>query len=188
MTPTTYLGRVLEILNNLEGKNIETKYFSQDKTLLIYEVPLREIIVGFYDKLKSQTQGFASMSYEILGYRPTDLVKLEILIAGKKEEALSQIVPQEKAFELGKKLVKKLKEILPSQLFSVALQAAVSGKIIARETMKARGRDVVAPLYGGDYTRKRKLLEKQKKGKKELKERGRIRIPSEVFLEMHKSR
>ncbi|PIP25043.1 MAG: elongation factor 4 [Candidatus Nealsonbacteria bacterium CG23_combo_of_CG06-09_8_20_14_all_36_12] len=188
MTPTTYLGRVLEILNNLEGKNIETKYFSQDKTLLIYEVPLREIIVGFYDKLKSQTQGFASMSYEILGYRPTDLVKLEILIAGKKEEALSQIVPQEKAFELGKKLVKKLKEILPSQLFSVALQAAVSGKIIARETMKARGRDVVAPLYGGDYTRKRKLLEKQKKGKKELKERGRIRIPSEVFLEMLKSR
>ena len=188
MTPTTYLGRVLEILNNLEGKNIETKYFSQDKTLLIYEVPLREIIVGFYDKLKSQTQGFASMSYEILGYRPTDLVKLEILIAGKKEEALSQIVPQEKAFELGKKLVKKLKEILPSQLFSVALQAAVSGKIIARETMKARGRDVVAPLYGGDYTRKRKLLEKQKRGKKELKERGRIRIPSEVFLEMLKSR
>ncbi|PIR72911.1 MAG: elongation factor 4 [Candidatus Nealsonbacteria bacterium CG10_big_fil_rev_8_21_14_0_10_36_23] len=188
MTPTTYLGRVLEILNNLEGKNIETKYFSQDKTLLIYEVPLREIIVGFYDKLKSQTQGFASMSYEILGYRPTDLVKLEILIAGKKEEALSQIVPQEKAFELGKKLVKKLKEILPSQLFSVALQAAVSGKIIARETMKARGRDVVAPLYGGDYTRKRKLLEKQKKGKKELKKRGRIRIPSEVFLEMLKSR
>jgi len=188
MTPTTYLGRVLEILNNLEGKNIETKYFSQDKTLLIYEVPLREIIVGFYDKLKSQTQGFASMSYEILGYRPTDLVKLEILIAGKKEEALSQIVPQEKAFELGKKLVKKLKEILPSQLFSVALQAAVSGKIIARETMKARGRDVVAPLYGGDYTRKRKLLEKQKKGKKELKKGGRIRIPPEVFLEMLKSR
>jgi GTP-binding protein LepA len=186
MTPTAFLGRVLGILDNLQGKPIQTQYFSQDKTILIYEIPLREIIVGFYDKLKGQTQGFASMNYEILGYRPANLMKLEILIAGKKEEVFSKIVPEETAYESGKNLVKKLKETLPAQLFSVAIQAAIRGKIIARETIKARGRDVIAPLYGGDYTRKRKLLEKQKKGKKELKEKGEVHIPPKVFLEIMK--
>jgi len=186
LTLTNFLGRVLEILESLEGKYLEKKYFGQDRVLLIYEVPLKEIITGFFDKLKSQTQGFASMNYQILGYKKGDLVKLEILIAGKKEEAFSKIVPKNRAFEEGKRMVKKLKEILPSQLFSVAIQAAISGKIIARETIRARGRDVIAPLYGGDYTRKRKLLEKQKKGKKRLKEIGQIRIPQNVFLEMFK--
>ena len=187
MTPTSYLGEVSDLLKSSEGNLIETKYFTSDKLLLIYEIPLREIIIGFYDKLKGQTQGFASMNYEVLGYRLADLVKLEILIAGKQEEAFSKIVPKASAFKEGKRIVEKLKEILPSQLFSVSLQAAVSGKIIARETMKANRRDVIAPLYGGDYTRKRKLLEKQKKGKKELKEKGRIRIPPRVFLEMLRS-
>jgi len=186
MTPTSYLGEVSDLLKSSEGNLIETKYFTSDKLLLIYEVPLRKIIIGFYDDLKSRTQGFASMNYKILGYRPGDLVQLEILIAGKREEAFSKIVPKASAFKEGKRIVEKLKEVLPSQLFSVSLQAAVSGKIIARETMKAKGRDVTAPLYGGDYTRKRKLLEKQKKGKKELKEKGRIRIPPRVFLEMFK--
>ena len=200
MTPTSYLGEVSDLLKSSEGNLIETKYFTSDKLLLIYEIPLREIIIGFYDKLKGQTQGFASMNCEVLGYRPADFVKLEILIAGKQEEAFSKIVPKASAFKEGKRIVEKLKEILPSQLFSVSLQArlsfssknfggqaAVSGKIIARETMKANRRDVIAPLYGGDYTRKRKLLEKQKKGKKELKEKGRIRIPPRVFLEMLRS-
>ncbi len=187
MTPTSYLGEVSDLLKSSEGNLIETKYFTSDKLLLIYEVPLRKIIIGFYDDLKSRTQGFASMNYEILGYRPGDLVQLEILIAGKREEAFSKIVPKASAFKEGKRIVEKLKEVLPSQLFSVSLQAAVSGKIIARETMRAKGRDVTAPLYGGDYTRKRKLLEKQKKGKKELKEKGRIRIPPRVFLEMFRS-
>ncbi|MBZ9571803.1 translation elongation factor 4 [Patescibacteria group bacterium] len=187
ITPSGYLGRVLEIVEKLEGNYIEKKYFSQDRLLLIYEVPLREIIVGFYDQLKGQSQGFASMNYEILGYRPADLIKLEILIAGKKEEVFSKIVPKNRTLEEGKKIVKKLKEILPSQLFSVALQAAVGGKIIARETIKARRKDVTAPLYGGDYTRKRKLLEKQKKGKKKLKEIGGVRIPTKVFLEIFKA-
>ncbi len=187
MTPTSYLGEVSDLLKSSEGNLIETKYFTSDKLLLIYEIPLREIIIGFYDKLKGRTQGFASMNYEVLGYRLADLVKLEILIAGKQEEAFSKIVPKASAFKEGKRIVEKLKEILPSQLFSVSLQAAVSGKIIARETMKANRRDVIAPLYGGDYTRKRKLLEKQKKGKKELKEKGRIRIPPRVFLEMLRS-
>jgi len=195
ITPQNFLGRVLEILKGTEGKSIETRYFGLNKVLLIYEVPLREIIVGFYDNLKGQTQGFASMNYEFLdsnppttqqglGYRPADLVKLEILIAGGREEAFSKIAPRTKAYQEGKRMVEKLKKILPSQLFSVPLQAVVSGKIIARETIKAKRRDVIAPLYGGDYTRKRKLLEKQKRGKKELKEKGRIRIPPKVFLEM----
>jgi len=188
LTPKNFLGRVPELLESLEGNQIETKYFTSDKLLLIYEVPLRKIIVGFYDNLKGQTQGFASMNYEILGYRPANLVKLEILIAGKKEEAFSKIVSEKDAFLEGKRMVEKLKEILPAQLFSVPIQATISGKIVARETIKAKRRDVIAPLYGGDYTRKRKLLEKQKKGKKELKEKGRIQIPPKVFLEMFKSK
>lgn len=184
MTPTSYLGEVSELLKNSEGNLIETKYFTQDKLLLIYEVPLRKIIIGFYDTLKGRTQGFASMNYELLSWRPGDLVRLEILIAGRREEAFSKIVSEKDAFSEGKRMVERLKEILPAQLFSVPLQAAISGKIAARETIKAKRRDVIAPLYGGDYSRKRKLLEKQKKGKKELKEKGRIHIPPKVFLEM----
>lgn len=187
ITPTAFLGSVFEILKNKGGKHIENKPISQDRILLIEEIPLREIIIGFYDKLKGQSQGFASMNYEILGYRPGDLVKLEILIAGEKEEAFSKIVPRVRVFKEGKKIISKLKEILPSQLFSVPLQAALEGKIIARETIKAKRKDVLQPLYGGDYTRKRKLLEKQKRGKKKLKEKGRIRLSPKVFLEMFKS-
>jgi GTP-binding protein LepA len=187
LTPTIFLGQTLEILEGLEGKQVETRYLNPEKVFLTYEVPLREIIAGFFDKLKGQTKGFASMNYELLGYKKGDLVKLEILIAGKKEEAFSRIVPNFKAFEEGKRIVSKLKEILPSQLFSVPIQATIGGKIIARETMRAKGRDVIAPLYGGDYTRKRKLLEQQKKGKRELKEKGEIRIPQKVFLEIFRS-
>ena len=186
MTPSNYLGRVLELLSHMEAKYIETKYFGSSKNLLIYEMPLREVIVGFYDNLKGVTQGYASMNYEVLGFRPADLVKLDVLIAGRQEEAFSNIVPRDKAYSEGSKIVKKLKEVLPPQLFSVALQAAVGGKIIARETIRAKGKDVIAPLYGGDYTRKRKLLEIQKKGKKELKEKGEVKIPPRVFLEMLK--
>jgi GTP-binding protein LepA len=187
IAPSRHLGKVLEMLNNLRGRAIETKYFSADKILLVYEVPFKEIVFGFYDNLKGITQGFASMNYEILEHRPADLVKMEIFIAGKKEEAFSKIINRSKIFEEGKKITKKLKESLPHQLFSVPIQAIVSGRVISRETISARRRDVIAPLYGGDYTRKRKLLEKQKKGKKELKEKGRVNIPSKVFLEIFKS-
>ena len=186
MTPHNYYGRVSELLKNLAGQHIETKYFSLERLLLIYEFPLRGIITGFYDKLKGTTQGFASMNYKILGYRFGDLVKLEVLIAGEKEEFFSRIVNRKEAYLEGKKQLSKLKEVLPSQLFAVALQAQMEGRIIARETIRAKRRDVIAPLYGGDYTRKRKLLEKQKKGKRELKEKGRVIIPSRVFLEMFK--
>jgi len=187
ITPSNYLGQVSELLHDLKGTYVQTKYFGAGKTFLIYEVPLREIISGFYDNLKGSTQGYASMNYEVLDWRKGDLVKLEILIAWRKEEAFSKIVPRDEIFKEGKKIVSKLKEILPSQLFAVPLQAAMGGQIIARETIKAKRRDVIAPLYGGDYTRKRKLLEKQKKGKKELREKGKIRIPAKVFLEMFKS-
>ncbi len=186
LTPQNYLGRILELLQSFEARKIESKYFGEDKSLLIYEAPLRAIITGFYDKLKGVSQGFSSMNYELSGYKVADLVKLEILVAGRKEEAFSKIVSRKDAYEAGKKTVEKLKEILPSQLFSVPLQAAISGKIVARETVRAKGKDVIAPLYGGDYTRKRKLLEQQKKGKKELKEKGQVRIPAQVFLEMMK--
>ncbi len=184
ITPSVYLGKCLEILETLEGKYCDTKYISQERILLVYEAPLRGLIIGFYDKLKGQTQGFASMNYEVIDYRASDLVKLEVLIAGKKEEAFSRIVSRKAAYQEGKKIVEKLKEVLPGQLFSVSLQAVVENQVIARETISARRKDVIAPLYGGDYTRKRKLLEKQKKGKKELKEKGKLRIPPDVFLKM----
>ncbi len=188
LTSQNYLGGVLELLQEFKARKIETKYFSQELFILIYEVPLRQILTGFYDRLKGVSQGFASMNYQILDWRPADLEKLEILIAGKKEEAFSRIVSKNEAEKEGRAVVKKLKEFLPPQLFSVPLQAILGGKIIARETLRARGKDVIAPLYGGDYTRKKKLLEKQKKGKKELKEKGKVRIPSRVFLEIFKNK
>ncbi len=186
MTPEEYLGRVMEIISGLRAKYIETKYFGTRTFLLVYEIPLIEIITGFYDKLKSATQGYASLNYEFLEFRRADLTKLEILIAGKKEEAFSMIVPASRAEKEGRSFILKLKQALPPQLFAVPLQAAFSGKIIARETIRARGKDVIAPLYGGDYTRKRKLLEQQKEGKKELKEKGRVHVPPKVFFEMMK--
>lgn len=186
ITPTKFFGGILELLKGLGATSLETKYLSQEKSLLVSQVPLRIIIAGLYDKLKCASQGFASMNYSALEYREADLVKLDILVAGEKQEALSKIVPKTEVFPQGRKIVAKLKETLPPQLFSVPLQAALGGKIIARETLRARGKDVIAPLYGGDYTRKRKLLEKQKKGKKKLKEKAKIKVPSKVFLEMLK--
>lgn len=189
LTPLSYLGQVTELLGNMESRYQRTNYLGTGKAELIYEMPLREIITkNFYDKLKSISQGFASMNYQILDWRPADLVKLDILILGKKEEIFSRIVPTKEAYQEGERIIRKLKETLPAQLFPIPLQAAIGGKIIARETIKARRRDVTAPLYGGDYTRKRKLLEKQKKGKKELAQKGKIRIPAKVFLEIFKNK
>lgn len=184
ITPVEFIGGISEILKNLRTAYIDTKYISFNRAILVYEAPLAEIITNFYDKLKGVSKGYASMNYKIIGYRESKLVKMEILIAGEKEEAFSKIVPNEKAFQEGKSLVTKLKDNLPAQQFSVALQAIVGGKIIARETMKSRMKDVTGYLYGGDYSRKRKLLEKQKKGKKLLKEKGVVRVPTKVFLEV----
>jgi len=184
ITLTRYLGNVLEILKNFQGNYLGTKYIGLEKAILFYEVPLRAIVANLYDKIKSVSQGYASMSYKILGFRKGDLVKMEILVAGEKKEALSKIVLRTQVFYQGKKLVEKLKEVLPSQQFSIALQAVVGGKIVARETIRARRKDVTGYLYGGDYTRKRKLLEKQKKGKKILKVKGKVIIPSRAYLEI----
>jgi GTP-binding protein LepA len=148
---------------------------------------LRGIIANLYDKIKTASQGYASMNYKVLGFRPGTLAKMEIWVAGRKEEAFSRIVAEDEAYYDGKKMVEKLKDILPPEQFSVALQAVVSGKVIARETIKARRKDVTGYLYGGDVTRKRKLLEKQKKGKKLMKEKGRVNVPTKAFLEVFRA-
>ena len=151
---------------------LETNYLSPERAIIIFETPLRGIIANLYDKIKTASQGYASMNYKLLGYRPGKLVKMEILIAGQKEEAFSRIVAEDEAYVEGKKMVEKLKDVLPPEQFSVALQAAIGGKVIARETIKAYMKDVAGYLYGGDITRKNKLREKQKKGKKLMKAKG----------------
>lgn len=188
LTPSSHIGRVMELLEEFSASWKETKLIGGNKTLLVCEIPLRELIRDFYGRLKGVTHGYASLNYELGGWKEGDLIKLEILIAGEKEEAFSQITPREKAYEQGKRLVKALKDLIPQQQFAVALQAQAEGRIIARETIKAARKDVTAPLYGGDVTRKRKLLEKQKRGKKELKQRGYVRIPPKVFIEISRGR
>ncbi len=184
--PSEYYGKAMDLLSDTEGIYLDTKYIGLDRVILVYETPLSEIIVGFYDKIKTVTKGYASVSYGLIGFRKGDLVKMEIFIAGNKEEAFSKIVSKKNIFKEGKAIVVKLKESLPSQQFAVALQAYLHGKVIARETISARRKDVTGALYGGDYSRKRKLLEKQKKGKKALKEKGKIKIPSHVFLDIYR--
>jgi GTP-binding protein LepA len=179
-----YLGRVFDYLSELKGKHIESYPFGSDRYMLIYEMPLREIIGKFYENLLNITQGFASLTYKEIEYRETELVKLEILVAGKPEEALSRILPKEEAVAEARRVVQKLKDLLPRQSFAVPLQGKIGGTIVSRETLSAYRKDVIAPLYGGDYTRKRKLLEKQKKGKLKMKEKGEVHIPPEVFLKV----
>ncbi|HNP79810.1 MAG TPA: translation elongation factor 4 [Candidatus Pacearchaeota archaeon] len=181
---SAYLGRVFDFLNELEGSHIDSRPFGETRYSIIYEMPLREIIGKFYENLLNITQGFSSLTFKEIGYRKADLVKLEILINGKTEEAFSRILPQSKVNYEARRMVEKIKEVLPKQSFSVPIQGKIGGKIISRETLTATRKDVTAPLYGGDYTRKRKLLEKQKEGKKKLKEKGEVRIPPEVFLKV----
>lgn len=179
-----YLGNVFELLKDTAGKHIESKPFSKERYLIEYEIPLREIIGNFYDNLLNITQGYASMTYTEIGYFKADLVKLEILINKEKEEAFSKIIPKSKAYDEARKLTKKLKEVLPAQLFNLAIQGKIGGKVIARETVSATRKDVTAPLYGGDITRKKKLLEKQKKSKSKLQAKARVNVPADVFLKV----
>ncbi len=188
LAPVDYLSRIFRILPNFNVVLLETKNLTSTKSILIAQAPLREIITGvFYEKIKSVTEGYGSFNFKQIGFRRADLVKLDILVAGEKQESLSKIVPRKSAFYEGKKVLQKLKDLLPPQQFSVALQAAIGGKIIARETMRSLRKDVTAPLYGGDVTRKRKLLEIQKRGKKELKTKSRVNIPAKVFFELFRS-
>jgi len=180
--PKSYLGSIMELLKNYDGVWQNTQYLNPERIILKYEVPLSTIIVDFYDQLKSVSSGFASMNYHLLGFRVSDLVKLDILIAGEKIEAFSKIVSRKRAEQEGRNILLQLKKVLPRQNFAVALQAVMEGKIIARENISAYRKDVTAGLYGGDYSRKRKLLEKQKKGKKKMKKIGQVNIPTEAFL------
>ena len=169
-------------MKNTRAQYQNTEYIDAERMILKFICPLTDIITNLHDDLKSASQGYASMNYEFLDYRPYDLIKLDILVAEEKVDAFSRIVPRERAHSEGKRVVEKLKEAIPRQNFQIALQAAIGGKIIARETIKAFRKDVTSGLYGGDVTRKRKLLEKQKKGKKKMKNIGRVEIPSEAFL------
>ncbi len=182
VTPSKYLGPIMKLVQERRGEYKDTEYLDPETCFLTYNIPLNEIIIDFYDHLKSISSGYASLNYEFLDFRKAKLVKLDILITEDLTEPLSQIVPEEKAYQIGRALVKRLKDIIPRQLFKVALQAAVGSKIIAREDIPALRKDVTAKLYGGDVTRKRKLLEKQKKGKKKMGKLGKIDIPQEAFM------
>jgi len=181
LVPDEYLGNVITLLNNKRGIQIKMDYI-QKRVLLEYDIPMNEIVMDFYDKLKSITKGYASFDYEVTGFRPGNLKKLDVLVAGEPVDALSIIVPEEKAQARGRVFVKQLKELIPRQLFEVAIQASIGSNIIARETVKSTGKNVTAKCYGGDITRKRKLLEKQKAGKKRMKAIGRVNVPQEAFM------
>ena len=187
IAPSNQMGKLMEILKNLKGNYIETNYLTPERAIIVFETPLRGIIANLYDKIKTASQGYASMNYKLLGFRPGKVVKMEIWIAGQKEEAFSRIVAEDEAYTEGKKMVEKLKEVLPPEQFTVALQAVIGGKVIARETIKSHRKDVTGYLYGGDFTRRRKLLEKQKKGKKLMKAKGRVNVPTKVFLEVFRA-
>ncbi len=182
ITPESVLGSVTDVLSRLSGKYVDTRFLSAERVLIIFDTPLRKVVTGLHDNLKSATRGYASYGYKIIGFYSANLVKMEILIAHRVEEAFSVILPLNEAYSAGKKILERLKENIPPHQFSVALQARVGGKIIARETIKARRKDVTGDLYGGDVTRKKKLLEKQKKGKKRLEKEGRVSIPQEAYF------
>lgn len=186
LTPKEYVGNIMEICQNRRGIYIDMKYLDENRVTLIYELPLNEIIYDFFDSLKSRTKGYASFDYEFKEYVKSDLVKLDIHVNGESVDALSFIVHRSSSYKRGKKMVEKLKEVIPRQLFSIPLQAVIGGKIIARETISANRKDVLAKCYGGDITRKKKLLEKQKKGKKKMRQVGNVEMPQEAFLSVLK--
>ena len=186
ITPSEFLGNIITLLNNRRAVQTKMDYITPERVLLEYDIPMNEIVMDFYDKLKSCTKGYASFDYEPSDYRVGDLVKLDIKVAGETVDALSIIVPESKAQSKGRDFVKAMKEIVPRQLFEVAIQASIGNKVIARETVKSMGKNVTAKCYGGDITRKRKLLEKQKEGKKRMKAIGKVNLPQEAFLSVLK--
>ncbi len=182
LLPSEFMGAVMQLCQDRRGRSLDMKYLTPTRVRLQYELPLAEIVVNFYDQLKSISKGYASFDYEPIGYKPGNLVKLEILVAGEPLDALSYVVHKDNAYAWGRKITEKMKELIPRQMFEVPLQARIEGRIIARESVRAMRKDVLAKCYGGDISRKRKLLEKQKEGKKRMKQFGSIEIPQSAFL------
>ncbi|MEN9505846.1 MAG: GTP-binding protein LepA [Actinomycetota bacterium] len=182
ITPKEYTGTLMDLCQTRRGDMTKLEYLSPERVELHYKIPLAEVVVDFFDQMKSRTQGYASLDYELSGYERSNLVKVDLLLNGQPADAFSTIVHRDKAFSYGSRMCEKLKELIPRQMFDVPIQAAIGGKVIARETVKAKRKDVLAKCYGGDITRKRKLLEKQKEGKKKMKSIGRVEVPGDVFI------